>query len=137
MKRESIALFWGITEFTQNTLSLISLISSLLSIYLSLFLCSFFCVCRILQQSSVINRTSDGNHQLVSEPVIEMADGVTTRLQKEVTQLQKDLEKLEVRLEAKLDKMGEKLGEKLQHDLQHGIQQGLAGISADLNNMIR
>ena len=62
-----------------------------------------------------------------------MADGVTTRLQKEVTQLQKDLEKLEARIDGKL----EKLGEKFQHDLQVGLQQGLAGITAELGNIIR
>ena len=66
-----------------------------------------------------------------------MTDGVTTRLQKEVTQLQKDIEKLEVRIEAKLEKMGERMSEKLQQDLHTGIQQGLASLSADLSNMIR
>ena len=62
-----------------------------------------------------------------------MADGVTTRLQKEVTQLQKDLEKLETRIDVKL----EKLGEKFQHDLQVGLQQGLASITAEMGNIIR
>ena len=36
-----------------------------------------------------------------------MADGVTTRLQKEVIQLQKDMEKLEIWIEAKMENMDE------------------------------
>ena len=53
-----------------------------------------------------------------------MADGVTTRLQKEVTQLQKDREKFESKIEGQLAKMGEKL--------HNDLQVGLADITTQL-----
>ena len=62
-----------------------------------------------------------------------MIDGVTTRLQRDVTQLQKDMEKLELRIDAKLDQMGKKF----QEDLQVGLQQGLARVSTELGELIR
>ena len=66
-----------------------------------------------------------------------MAEGVSTRLQKELTQLQKDFDKMEAKLDAKLDVRFEKMAEKFQKDLQVGIQQGLASIIANLSNLIR
>ena len=66
-----------------------------------------------------------------------MVDGVTTRLQKKVTQLQKEMERMDVKLEGKLEKLGEKLSEKMQLDLQKGLQQGLANISAKLKSLIK
>ena len=62
-----------------------------------------------------------------------MIDDITNRLQKEVTQIQKDMEKLESHIDAKLEKMDQKF----QENLQSGLQQGLARISADLGNLIK
>ena len=66
-----------------------------------------------------------------------MAEGITTRLQKEVTQLQKEMEKLDSKMEVKLEKMGERLGEKLNMDLQNGLQQGMANLAAELRGIIK
>ena len=69
-----------------------------------------------------------------------MADGVTTRLQKEVSQLQRDLEKLEVQLNVKLDKMNEKFHLDLQVGLQQmneKYEQGMANITVEIGNVIR
>ena len=57
-----------------------------------------------------------------------MVDGVTTRLQKEVNQLQKDV----ATIESKLDS----IQDKLQGEIQLGVEKGLFTIKQDLEKMI-
>ena len=58
-------------------------------------------------------------HHLVSElGVFGMAEGVTTRLQKEVGQLQKDMEKVET----KLDGMVEQLRAEIRMEIMKGVE---------------
>ena len=51
-----------------------------------------------------------------------MTDGVTTRLQKEVTQFQKELERMDARTDEKLEKMGDKLRTDLFAELRHAVE---------------
>ena len=59
---------------------------------------------------------------MVSKPTnLAMTEGVTTRLQKEFVQFQKDMEKLDVKVDEKLEKWGEKLHSEILEEVNHAL----------------